>query len=135
MYIGNFVIWFLILTKWACQKVKKVIIPMDMKDRLIRHKVRRAINYLTVLTCVAASGDALWPMIVTSRKVPDNIYHGGHRPGKDFLIERNAKPYVDRSLFENFIRHQLIPHSLRCRLIHVILRRKLCCSWVTAVPM
>jgi hypothetical protein len=83
---------------------------MDMKDRLIRHKVRRTINHLTVLTCVAASGHALYPMIVTSRKVPDNIYHGGHRPDKDFLIERNAKPYVNRPLVENFIRHQSILH-------------------------
>jgi hypothetical protein len=35
-----------------------------------------------------------------------SLYHGGHRPGKDFLIQRNVKPYVDRPLFENFIRHQ-----------------------------
>jgi hypothetical protein len=49
-------------------------------------------------------------MIVTPHKVPDDIYHGGHRPSKDFLIERNAKRYVDRPLFENFIHHQLVPH-------------------------
>jgi hypothetical protein len=97
------------------QKVKKAVIPMDMKDRLIQHKVRRTINHLTVLTCVMTSGDALCLMIITSRKVPDDIYHGGHRPGKDFLIERNAKPYVDRPLFENFIRHRLIPHITALR--------------------
>jgi hypothetical protein len=49
-------------------------------------------------------------MIVTSRKVSEDVYHGGHRAGKNFLIERNAKPYVDRPLFENFIWHQLIPY-------------------------
>jgi hypothetical protein len=78
------------------RKSKKVVIPMDMKDRLIRDKVRNTIDHLTVLTCVPASGDALFPIIVTSRKVPDDIYRGGYHPGKDFLIERNAKPYVDR---------------------------------------
>jgi hypothetical protein len=88
---------------------------MDMKDRLIPHKVRRTINHLTVLTCVAASGDALCSMIVTSRKVPDDIYQGGHRPGKDFMIERNAKSYADRPPFENFIRHHLIPHITALR--------------------
>jgi hypothetical protein len=97
------------------QKVKKIVILMGMKDRLIERKVRTTINHLTVLTCVAASGDALCPMMVTSHKVPDDIYHGGHRPGKNFLIERNAKPYVDRPLFENFIRHQLIPHIAALR--------------------
>jgi hypothetical protein len=97
------------------QKVKKVVIPMNMKDRLFRHKVRRTINHLTILTCVAASGDALCPMIVTSRKVPDDIYHGWHRPGKDLLIECNAKPYVDRPLLENFTGHQLIPHITALR--------------------
>jgi hypothetical protein len=49
-------------------------------------------------------------MIVTSRKVRDDIYHGGHHPEKDFLIECSAKLYVDRPLFENFIRRQLIPN-------------------------
>jgi hypothetical protein len=34
---------------------------------------------------------------------------------KDFLIERNAKPYVDRPLFENFIRHQHIRHITALR--------------------
>jgi hypothetical protein len=44
-----------------------------------------------------------------------NIFQGGHSPGKDFLIERNAKLYADRPLFDNFIRHQLIPHMTALR--------------------
>jgi hypothetical protein len=71
------------VSEWEDRKSKKVVIPMDMKDRLIRHKVRGTINYLTVLTCVAASGDALCRMTITLRKVPNDIYHNGHRPGKD----------------------------------------------------
>jgi hypothetical protein len=68
-----------------------------------------------VLTCVVASGDTLFPMIVTLRKFPDDIYHGGHRPSTDFLIERNAKPDVDRPLCKSFIRHQPIPHITALR--------------------
>jgi hypothetical protein len=37
------------------------------------------------------------------------------------LIERNAKPYVDRPPFENFIRYQLILHIMA-------LQTNLCCS-------
>jgi hypothetical protein len=48
-----------------------------------------------------------------------SLYHGGHRPGKDFLIERNAKSYVDYPLFENFIRHQLILHIAARRTRHI----------------
>jgi hypothetical protein len=44
-----------------------------------------------------------------------SLYHGEHHPGKDFLGQRNAEPYVDRPPFENFIRHQLIPHITALR--------------------
>jgi hypothetical protein len=50
------------------------------------------------------------PILSYATKTFKKLYHGGYRPGKDFLIEHNAKSYVDRLLFENFIRHQLIPH-------------------------
>jgi hypothetical protein len=83
---------------------------MDMNDRLIRHKVRRTISPLTALTRVAASRDALCPSVVTSSKGPYDIYQGGHCPGKDFTLGRNAKPYVDRAIFERFTRYQLISH-------------------------
>jgi hypothetical protein len=99
------------------RKSEKVIILMDMKDRFIQHKVRRTINHLTVLTCVAASGNALYPVIATSRKVLDDFYEGGHRPSKDFLIEGNGKPYVDRAIFEHSIRHHPIPHITVLRMI------------------
>jgi hypothetical protein len=48
-------------------------------------------------------------------KQSKSLYHGGHCPGKDFLIKSNAKPYVDRPLFENFIRHQFIPYITALR--------------------
>jgi hypothetical protein len=99
------------------RKVKKVIILMDMIDYFIQHKVRRIINHLTVLTCVAASGDALCPMTLTLRKVPDEIYQVGHRPSKDFLIKRHAKPDIDHMIFERFIRHHPIPHITALRII------------------
>jgi hypothetical protein len=69
------------------------------------------------LTWVAANGDALCPVIITSRKVPGDINQGGHRPGKDFIIDSNAKPYVGRAIFGRFIRHQLISHITALRII------------------
>jgi hypothetical protein len=56
-------------------------------------------------------------VIVTSRKVSDDIGQGGHREGKYFLIDGNAKPYVDRAIFEHFIRHDFIPHITALRTI------------------
>jgi hypothetical protein len=61
------------VAKWQNREPKSVIISMEMKECLIRQKVRRTINHLTVLTCVAASSEAFSPMIVISRAVPDNI--------------------------------------------------------------
>jgi hypothetical protein len=89
--------------KWACpnRKIegKSVIVPIDMKDRFIRHKVRGTINHLTALTWVAVRGDALCFVIVALRKVPANSYHRGRRLGKDFYIQRNSKLDIDRSFF------------------------------------
>jgi hypothetical protein len=59
--------------------------------------------------------DALCTMTVTSRKAPDDIYQDGHRPGEECLIERNAKPYIDRAIFARFIRHHLLPHIMALR--------------------
>jgi hypothetical protein len=108
------------------QKAEKVIISMDMKHRLIRDKIRKTINHLTVLRCVAASGDALSHPIVTSCKVPDDIDQGGHRPGKDFPIERNVKSCTDRAIFERSIRHHHIPYI-------TALGMNPCCSKAEAV--
>jgi hypothetical protein len=65
-------------------------------------------------------------VIVTSRAAPNNIYHGGHRPGKDFIIEHDSKPYVDGSVFECFIRHRFIQYIMSMRTIS-------CCSGAKAV--
>jgi hypothetical protein len=56
-------------------------------------------------------------VIVTSHKVPDDIDQGGHRSGKDFLIERNAKPYIDCVIFEHLIHHHHLPHIMVLRTI------------------
>jgi hypothetical protein len=56
-------------------------------------------------------------VVVTLRRVPDDIYQGAYRLDKDLLIERNAKRYVDCAIFERFIRHHLIPHITRLRTI------------------
>jgi hypothetical protein len=112
------------VSEWEDRKSKKVVIPMDMEDYLIRHKVRKNINHLTVLTCAAAGENALCPVTVTSRKVPDDSSQCGHRPGKDFLIERSAKSYLDHAIFEPFIHHHLIPHITAPTTIPKL---KLCC--------
>jgi hypothetical protein len=89
------------------------------------------------MTCVAVSGDALYLMIVTLRKVPDDIHHSGHHPGKDVLMERNVKPYVDRPLFGNSIRHHSMPYitALRTNLCYsnaeVVLLMDNCSAHVT----
>jgi hypothetical protein len=54
-------------------------------------------------------------VIVTSRQVPDDIYQGEHRTGKYLLMGRNAKPYVDHTIFERFICHYLISHITALR--------------------
>jgi hypothetical protein len=106
------------VSEWEERKSREVVIPMDMKGLLIRHKVLRTISHLIVLTCVAESGNALCPVIVTWGKVLYDIYEGGHCPGNDFLIGRNAKPYVDRAIFEPFIRHHGIEDYSTSQLLH-----------------
>jgi hypothetical protein len=94
--------------EWEDGESESVIIPMDLKGRLIRHEARRAINHLTMLACVAANGDALRVVIVSSLKILDDIYHSGRRVGSNFVVGRNGKFYVDTPLFEGFIRHRFI---------------------------
>jgi hypothetical protein len=104
------------VSEWEDRK-SKVMIPMDVKDCLIRYKVPKTLNYLTVLTLVAANGQAYFPVIVTSRRIPDGVSQSRHRRGKYFLIERNRKPDVDRAIFERFIRRHFIPHIMALKSI------------------
>jgi hypothetical protein len=53
------------------QKIQSVVIALDVKNSLIRHEVRRSINHRCMLTCATASGDALCPVIIASRKDPE----------------------------------------------------------------
>jgi hypothetical protein len=74
------------------EKIKSVIISIEIKDRLIRDKIRRTINHRTVLTCVAAGIEALCPVIVTSPKVSGAVDIVQERI---FIIKRNSKLHVD----------------------------------------
>jgi hypothetical protein len=105
------------VSEWEEGTSKYVFIPTDTKDRSIPQKGCLTISHLTALTCAAASGGALCPVIVTLPAVPHNIYHGQHRPGNDLIFERNSKPYVDGLLFESFLGHRLIPDMILMKTI------------------
>jgi hypothetical protein len=51
-----------------------------------------------MLPWVAVSSEPLYPVVVTSGKVPDDIYCNGYRPGKEFVIQRNSMLDVDGPL-------------------------------------
>jgi hypothetical protein len=58
---------------WADRKVKKVIVPADVRNEDVYHAVSRRHRHVTLLTCVSAAGHALPPMLITGNPIPESL--------------------------------------------------------------
>jgi hypothetical protein len=56
------------VSEWEERKSKKVVVPTAMGSRTIYHGVNRNLKHITVMTCVARSGEHVIPYIITSHR-------------------------------------------------------------------
>ena len=107
---------------WEDRKVKKVIVPADVRKEDVYHAVSRRHRHVTLLACVSAAGDALTPMLITGNTIRESLWGHGLRPDEDVMIRRRNPAYLDGELFYEYISTVLIPYvsSLRGRpqLVH-----------------
>jgi hypothetical protein len=89
--------------EWEDRQSKKVIVPKQLENCTIHHKIDRSQKHITIITCVSAAGSHCVPYIVTSVTVPPSLLLSGLRIGKDVVFKQNSKPYVDSKTFIDFL--------------------------------
>lgn len=74
-------------------------------------------KHLTLLTCVSASGECLTSMIGSSQNIPVNIKMMKIVWALILLFRKNAKPYINSNLFNEYIGSVVIPYINDLRFI------------------
>ena len=95
---------------WEDRKPKCVIIPKNTDSDEIFHSVDRSSKHISLLVCVSAAGDSLTPMMITNYEISDEIYENGLREDEDIMIRQRNPPYINESLFIEYLQLVLIPY-------------------------
>jgi hypothetical protein len=100
------------ISDWEDRKPKKVVVPINMAAHNIHHRISRNVKYISIVTCISASGACLTPYVVTSRDsaaLRRALEATGMQIGKHLILKQRAKPYVNADLFENYVRTVFLP--------------------------
>jgi hypothetical protein len=54
-------------SEWEDRKTRPVVFPPSLRSQTIHHGVNRNPKHVTIVTCVAASGEHLIPYLLTSQ--------------------------------------------------------------------
>lgn len=105
-------------SEWEDRKSKRVVVPAEMGDQPIHHGINRNLKHITIVTCVAASGEHLIPYVVTSQDAESlrtDLKKRGIEFGRHLTIVRNQKPYVNSGTFADYIKSVFLPYVTRVR--------------------
>jgi hypothetical protein len=94
------------ISDWEDQKDKKVIDLKTMNGQTIHHHASRNVRYISIITCITAAEESLMPYIMTlqdSELLCRRLMRHGVRLGVDFILQKRSKPYVNATLFLNYI--------------------------------
>ena len=95
---------------WEDRKPKSVIIAKNTDSDGIFHSVDRGSKHISLLVCVSAAGDSLTPMMITNYEISNEIYEDGLREDEDIMIRHRNPPYMNESLFIEYLQLVLIPY-------------------------
>jgi hypothetical protein len=122
-----FATWFLTWTmneagvlEWEDRKSKKIVVSTAMDRQTIHHGVNRNLKHITVIACVAASGEHVIPYIITSQE-SDHLLEALKKKGIEFgfgrhlILKKSQKPYVKSKFFAECVKSTFIPHVTRIR--------------------
>jgi hypothetical protein len=83
---------------------KYAIVPISLKGEVIDDRINYVRKHVTVLICLAAAGGLLPDYVVITLKSRMNTWKGGKLiRHKQVVIVESVKPYVNVSLFEDFV--------------------------------
>jgi hypothetical protein len=88
---------------WEDRKPKKVAVPIAVAAHNIHHRISRDVKHISIVTCISAGGACFAPYVVTSQDsaaVHRALEAIGMQIGKQLILKRRAKPYVNADLFE-----------------------------------
>jgi hypothetical protein len=101
------------VSEWEDRKEMKVVVPITLSGQTIHHRASRQVKHMSVIACISAAGESLTPYIVTSQdseSLRTKLMRRGVRLGVDFVLKKRSKPYVNRTLFLDYINSVFIPY-------------------------
>ena len=97
------------LSDWEERKPKMVIIPKELENKRLHYHVNQGISHQTLIVTINASGDAYFPLIITSDPNTEAIFDTTIRKDADLSIRVENSPYVTKAIFTEFITQKFIP--------------------------
>jgi hypothetical protein len=89
-----------------------------MSSQTVHHGVNWNLKHITVITCVAASGEHAISYIITSQEsdhLREVLRKKGIEFGRPLILMENQKPYVHSKSFDEYIKLTFISHVTRMR--------------------
>jgi hypothetical protein len=94
---------------WEERKPFQGILPASMAGNTLHFPVTRKIKYQTMLVCINAGGEALFPLIVTSDPATKQVFRDPIEEDVDLKVQVGSSAYVDAAIFYSYIHDILIP--------------------------
>jgi hypothetical protein len=89
--------------EWADRKLRKVIIPRQLRSVRIEYSVPKSQKRMNCIAVISMAGDIPMPLPVIHRKSIDcAIWEEGWREGQDFFIRSNDTSHVTRDIFNEY---------------------------------
>jgi hypothetical protein len=115
------------ISDWEDRKPKKVVVPITMAARNIRHRISRNVKHISIVTCISPGSACLTPYVVTSQDfeaLHRALEATGMQIGKHLILKQCAKPDVNADLFEKYVRTVFLPHLAITRIMQNVRNEK-----------
>jgi hypothetical protein len=90
--------------------------PTAMSSQTIHHGANRTLNHITVIACIAASGEHVIPYIITSQE-SDDLQRALRSKGVEFerhlILNKSQKSSFNSNSFAEYIKFTFIHHVAR----------------------
>jgi hypothetical protein len=100
-------------SEWEDRVQRRVIIPSAMRGQTIFHGIHCNLKHISVVACISAAGEHMTPFFICSQindAVERRLKTEGFRMGVDLILRRRNKPYMNSTLFFEYISKVFIPY-------------------------
>jgi hypothetical protein len=99
-------------------KTKTVIVRATVHGQTRHHEMSRTVKRISVIACVSAARESLTPYRITSQastSVQEQLKKEGVRFGTHFVLRSNPSPYINATIFLDYIRTVFLPNLVELR--------------------